>query len=272
MIRNNWIHHNWGVGGWADNNNANTTWTGNTITDNENGGIWEETSYNFSITDNYIARNNLIDGPDNPGFPMPAIYVSESGSDTKNGGVPACAMPSCIASRMPGHPNGSVIQGNTLVDNGGGVFLWQNSNRFCNDGFDRACTLTRGGEKGPFGMAGCAANLPGATLDRTTYLGDITGSPPHNYWDGCMWQTQNVTVLAEPDRLRPGSHPRMHEEAWPACGANGVFSQYGGPNDSAEGPTSRPRSRSSRTTGGPTTPTTDRPRSTPGTRATRTTR
>ncbi len=38
MIRDNWIHHNWGVGGWADTNNANTTWTGNTITDNENGG------------------------------------------------------------------------------------------------------------------------------------------------------------------------------------------------------------------------------------------
>ena len=105
MIRKNWIHHNWGVGGWADTNNANTTWTGNTITDNENGAIWEEISYNFSITDNYIARNNLTDGPSNPGFPMAAVYVSESGSDSKNGGVPQCRMPSCVASRMPGHPD-----------------------------------------------------------------------------------------------------------------------------------------------------------------------
>ena len=160
MIRDNWIHHNWGVGGWVDSNNANTTWTGNTITDNENGGIWEETSYNFSITDNYIARNNLIDGPDNPRFPMPAIYISESGSDSKNGGVPACTMTSCLASGMPGYPDGSVIENNTLVDNGGGVFLWQNSNRYCNDGFDSSCTLTRGGERGPFSLAGCAANLP----------------------------------------------------------------------------------------------------------------
>ena len=235
MIRDNWIHHNWGVGGWADTNNANTTWTGNTITDNENGGIWEEISYNFSITDNYLARNNLIDGPDNPDFPMPAIYISESGSDSKNGGVPACSMPSCLASGIPGYPDGSVIERNTLVDNGGGIFLWQNSDRYCNDGFDGVCTLTRGGEKGPFSMAGCAANLPGATLDRTTYVGDVTGRPPHNYWDGCMWETQNVTVSGNRIDFNPANIFGCTREAWPACGANGIFSKYGGPNDNAEG-------------------------------------
>jgi hypothetical protein len=235
MIRGNWIHHNWGVGGWADTNNANTTWTGNTITDNENGGIWEEISYNFSITDNYLARNNLIDGPDNPEFPMPAIYVSESGSDTKNGGVPACSMPSCMASGMPGYPDGSVIEGNTLVDNGGGIFLWQNSDRYCNDGFDGVCTLTRGGARGPFSMEGCAANLPDATLDRSTYVGEVTGSPPQNYWDGCMWATQNVTVSGNRIDFNPANIFGCTEEAWPACGANGIFSQYGGPNENAEG-------------------------------------
>ena len=235
MIRNNWIHHNWGVGGWADTNNANTTWTGNTITDNENGAIWEETSYNFSITNNYIARNNLIDGPGNPHFPMPAIYVSESGSDSKNGGVPACSMASCREYGVPGHPQRSVIANNTLVDNGGGVFLWQNSNRYCNDGFDGVCTLVRGGEDGPFSMGGCAANLPGATLDRTTYVGHVTGIPPQNYWDGCMWETQNVTVSRNRIDFDPANIFGCTEEAWPACGANGVFSQYGGPNSSAEG-------------------------------------
>jgi hypothetical protein len=235
MIRDNWIHHNWGGGGGADTNNANTTWTGNTITDNENGGIWEEASYNFSITDNYLARNNLLDGPDNPGFPMPAVYVSESGSDSKNGGVPACSMPTCLTSGVPGYPDESIIANNTLVDNGGGIFLWQNSDRFCNDGFDRVCTLTRGGEQGPFSMAGCAENLPSATLDRTTYVGEVTGDPPYNYWDGCMWQTQNVTVARNRIDFDPAAILGCYEEAWPACGANGVFSQYGGPNESAEG-------------------------------------
>ena len=235
MVRDNWIHHNWGVGGWVDTNNANTTWTGNTITDNENGGIWEETSYNFSITDNYLARNNLLDGPDNPGFPMPAIYVSESGSDTKNGGVPACAMRSCIASRMPGYPGRSVIANNTLTDNGGGVFLWQNSNRHCNDGFDNGCTLLKGGARGPFSVAGCAKNLPRATLDRSTFVGTVGGSPPQDYWDGCLWQTQNVTVTHNLIDFNPANIVGCTPQVWPACGANGVFSQFGDPNASAGG-------------------------------------
>ena len=235
MIRNNWIHHNWGVGGWADTNNANTTWIGNTITDNENGAIWEEISYNFSITNNYIARNNITDGPGNPRFPMPAIYISESGSDSKNGGVPACTMASCIATRMPGYSGGSVIQNNTLVDNGGGVFLWQNSNRHCNDGYDGVCTLMKGGAKGPFSMAGCAANLPGATLDRTTYVGNVTGSPAQNYWDGCMWETQNVTVSRNRIDFNPANIFGCTDRTWPVCGANGVFSEYGGPNSRAGG-------------------------------------
>jgi hypothetical protein len=235
MVKDNWIHHNWGVGGWADTNNANTTWTGNTITDNENGAIWEEASYNFSITDNYIARNNLLDGPDNPHFPMPAIYVSESGSDSKNGGVPPCAMASCLASHMPAYPEASVIANNTLVDNGGGIFLWQSSNRHCNDGFDSVCTLTKRGAEGPFSMQGCAANLPGARLDRATYVGEVTGSPPENYWDGCMWQTQNVTVTQNRIDFNPDNLPGCTPAAWPACGANGIFSQYGGPNGSAQG-------------------------------------
>ncbi len=235
MIRDNWIHHNWGVGGWVDTNNANTTWSGNTITDNENAGIWEETSYNFSITDNYLARNNLVDGPGNPGFPMPAIYVSESGSDSKNGGVPGCAMRSCVRSGMPGHPKRSVIANNTLVDNGGGVFLWQNSDRRCNDGWDSGCTLLKGGQRGPFSVAGCAQNLPTATLDRTTFVGTVGGSPPENYWDGCMWQTQNVTVTRNLIDFDPANIFGCTPAAWRACGANGVFSQFGGPNAQAGG-------------------------------------
>ena len=84
-------------------------------------------------------------------------------------------------------------------------------------------------------MAGCAANLPDAALDRTTYLGQVTGSPPQNYWDGCMWETQNVTVSANRIDFNPANIFGCTQEAWPACGANGIFSQYGGPNEDAEG-------------------------------------
>lgn len=235
MIKRNWIHHNWGVGGWADTNNANTTWTGNTVTDNENGGIWEETSYNFSIIDNYLARNNLTDGPGNPGFPMPAIYISESGSDTANGGVPGCSMESCVRSRMPSYPLASVIRNNTLVDNGGGIFLWQNANRHCNDGYDGTCTVVKGGGKGPFSMAGCAANLPTATLDAASHRGTVSGNPPQDYWDGCMWQTQNVGISWNRVEFDPAQIVGCRPQVWAACGANGVFSQYGGPNARVQG-------------------------------------
>ena len=68
-VSGNYIHNNWGPGGWADTDNANTTWVGNTITDNEGAAIIEEISYNFSITDNYMAGNDWTDGLSNPGFP-----------------------------------------------------------------------------------------------------------------------------------------------------------------------------------------------------------
>ena len=144
-IKGNYVHNNWGPGGWADTDNANTTWSGNTITDNEGAAIIEEVSYNFSITGNYMARNDWIDGLNNPGFPQPAIYVSESGSDTTFGGVPACQEAAC--SGQESYPRQSVISGNTLVDNGGSIFLWQNSNRYCSDGSDGSCTLVADGHR-----------------------------------------------------------------------------------------------------------------------------
>ena len=108
--------------------------------------IIEEISYNFSITNNYLADNGWADGLGNPGFPSPAIYVSQSGSDTMFGGVPACPEASC--SGQGSYTSQSVISGNTFVNNGGNVFLWQNSDRFCSAGFDNACTLVDGGELG----------------------------------------------------------------------------------------------------------------------------
>ena len=114
-IKDNYIHNNWGPGAWADTDNANTTFTGNTITDNEGEAIIEEISYNFSITNNYLADNGWIDGLNNSGFPTAAIYVSESGSDTAFGGVPACAEASC--SDQGSYTKQSVISRNTMVDN-----------------------------------------------------------------------------------------------------------------------------------------------------------
>ena len=234
-ITDNWIHNNFGPGGWPDTDNANTTISRNTFTANTGPAIIEETSYNFSITDNYMADNNWVEGLNNDTFPEPAIYVSESGSDTAFGGVPACPQAACAG--QSADPHRSVISGNTLVDNGGGVFLWQDSNRICQAGaFDHACTLVDGSlqdkggnEAGPFTENSCKANWPSATFNRASYAGNNTGSPAEDYWDGCLWKTENVSVTGNTIYFNPAHIPHCNKNAWPDCGANGVFSEYGGP-------------------------------------------
>ena len=232
-IKNNYIHNNWGPGAWADTNNANTTFTGNTFTNNDGPAIVEEVSYNFSITNNYMADNDWAGGLNNAGFPQPAIYVSESGSDTANGEVPACPEASC--SGQGAYPTQSVISGNTLVDNGGSIFLWQNSNRHCDDGFDDACTLVGGAASGPFTEKACGANLPTATINTSTYVGNRTGSPSEDWWDGCQWQTAHVSVTKNVIDFNPANIKFCNKTDWQDCGAGGIFSEYGGPNGSAPG-------------------------------------
>ncbi len=225
-IKNNYIHDNWGPGGWADTNNANTTWTGNTITGNESAAIMEEISYNFSITDNYIADNDWIDGLNNSKFPQPAIYISESGSDTAFGGVPACPEATCV--HQGAYPTQSVVRGNTLVNNGGSIFLWQNSNRYCSDGADGVCTLVDGRSSRAFTISACKANILSASVNTITYTGKKTGSPSEDWWDGCMWKTENVKITQNTIDFSPADIMDCNHTAWPDCGAGGIFSEYGG--------------------------------------------
>jgi Right handed beta helix region len=224
-IQDNYIHDNWGPGAWADTNNANTTYIGNTITNNDEIAIIEEISYNFSIVDNYIADNGWAGGLSDPNFPAAAIYVSQSGSDRTFGGVPACPEASC--SHQPSYSARSVISGNTLIDNSGSVFLWQDSNRFCTDGFDNVCTLVDGALSGPFTLSGCKANLRSAAMNTTTYSGELTGAPRQDWWDGCLWKTENVSVTRNVIDFNPAHISDCNRGAWPACGAGGIFSEYG---------------------------------------------
>jgi parallel beta-helix repeat protein len=226
-IKGNYIHNNWGPGAWVDTGNANTTFTGNTFTSNEGEAIIEEISYNFSISGNYMADNDWIDGLANNGFPQPAIYIASSGSDTSLGAVPACPESSC--SDQPSYPDKSYINNNALVDNGGGIFLFQDSNRYCSDGSDGMCTLVDGGLSGPFSMSACGANLKSATINTTTFTGNVTGSPKEDWWDGCLWQAANISITGNTIDFNPANIPDCNQTAWPDCGANGIFSEYGGP-------------------------------------------
>ena len=223
-IEDNYIHNNWGPGAWADTNNANTTYAGNTITDNDGEAIIEEISYNFSITNNYLAYNGWAGGLGNPGFPSPTIYVSQSGSDKMFGGIPACQEASCA--RQGSYPSQSVISENTFVDNGGNVFLWQNSDRFCSAGFDDTCTLVDGGNTGPFTMSACKSNLPSASVDTTTYASRRTGSPAQDWWNGCLWWTENVSITKNTIDFNPADIAHCNQADWPDCGAGGIFAEY----------------------------------------------
>jgi hypothetical protein len=232
-IKDNYIHDNWGPGGWADTDNANTTWTENTFTGNEGEAIIEEISYNFSITNNRMADNDWGDGLNNNGFPQAAIFISGSGSDTTFGGVPACREPSCVGQRS--YPSQSVISGNVLSDNGGSIFLWQDSNRYCSDGSDGVCTLVAGGALGPFTVSACKANLSSAAIDTTTFTGKMTGSPAEDWWDGCLWRTSNVSITGNTIDFDPAHITDCTRAAWPACGAGGIFSEYGSPPNKVPG-------------------------------------
>ncbi len=228
-IKNNYIHNNWGPGAWVDTDNANTDFTGNVITANDGPAITEEISYNFSITGNYLADNDWIDGLGNASFPQPAIYVAGSGSFGTLGPVPRCPEPACAA--QGSYPSGSVISGNALVNNGGGVFLFQDSSRYCSDGSDGGCTLAGS----PFTVAACAAGLRLATVDTATYLGEASGHPSQDWWDGCQWETENVAVNHNVIDFNPAQIEDCNQSDWPACGAGGVSSDYGSPPDDEPG-------------------------------------
>jgi parallel beta helix pectate lyase-like protein len=123
VVTNNWVHGNMGTGLWADYNNSDFLFENNYIEENDGVGLFYEISYNFMIKNNAFVRNALVDGKDRATrgdpFPSAAIYISESGGD----------------SRAPGSQYvQSEITGNLFEDNWDGIALWENSDRFCRPG------------------------------------------------------------------------------------------------------------------------------------------
>ncbi|MDQ1427191.1 MAG: hypothetical protein QOK39_667, partial [Acidimicrobiaceae bacterium] len=164
-VTNNWVHDNGGPGIWADTNNAGILIDGNYIADNDGEAIFYEISYNAQITNNNILRNNIVKGKSfaaqGSTFPAGAIYISNAGGDSRVDG---------------GLYSTFTIAGNNLVDNWGGVTLWEDANRFCGSG----------GDSGGF----CTLVNPLATL-QTCVAGTINLTP---YVSDCRWKTQNVSV------------------------------------------------------------------------------
>ena len=192
-VTHNWVHHNNGVGLWADMNNIAFRFEGNYINDNHNEAIFYEVSYNALIANNTFERNGIVKGQDfaarGDPFPVGAIYLSESGGDP----------------RVSSQYATLEIAGNVFRDNWSGVVLWENADRFCNL-FVGGAYCTRGG-------TGTLRFCAPPTIWSEPYLSD------------CRWKTQNVFVhnnhFSIDKAVLPGCPGAV------SCGKQALFSNWG---------------------------------------------
>lgn len=191
---NNYVHDNLSDGMWADTNNVGFDVEGNYFSNNEGPAVEYEISYNILIKNNTFVSNAIPAGKANTGFPEGAVYLSESGSDSR------------VSSP---YNTASVITGNVFTNNWAGVVLWENADRFCSSSANTSsgtCTLVNPS----------VANL-------TTCASKTSQAP---YIDDCRWKTQNVQVnynTFNMDRSAIGSSCTAAN----SCGVNAIFSEYG---------------------------------------------
>lgn len=194
-VTNNYVHHNKSVGLWADNNNAGFLFENNYISDNDGVGLMYETSYNAYIHNNTFVKNAIVDGPGNPGFPTGAVYLSESGADSR------------VATA---YGDALRVAGNLFQDNWSGVILWENADRYCGSPAN-----TSSGE--------CTLVNPSVIKESTCTQANITKTP---YLSDCRWKTQNVKVTGNTFQSTPANISAQCTAA-NSCGLNALFSNYG---------------------------------------------
>ena len=225
----NYVHDNYSTGAWWDNDNTGWDIQDNYFAGNWGSAITYEISYNARITGNTFVDNAWGAGPFNPGFPSTAVYISESGSDSRVAG-----------------PYGGTFQvtGNGFYDNWGGVVLWENSDRFCGQlspTGDDGCTLDNPmwsfanravcGSPYPVPPArGISAPAPpgrrtigrGGTAQGQAFAYLIYKQP---YYSDCRWKTQNVVTSGNLFDFTPANIPSC--TTGNGCGFNGLFSEIG---------------------------------------------
>ena len=199
-VTGNYIHDNESVGLWMDTDNTGFDVSDNYFSHNWDVALMYEISYNVSITDNTFVDNGWIAGPNNPG--TGAIEVNNSGSDAA----------------VPGPYNTkSVISGNMLTDNWGGVDIYEDSDRFCGTQSDNTssdyCTLD---DPSVYSVSSCTAH-------DTAVAGP--GQNP-DYYDNCRWKSQNILVTGNTLSLTPADIGSDCTAAQ-GCGFVGVYSEWG---------------------------------------------
>ena len=231
VVADNYVHNNYATGLWADTNNAGFNFSGNYIADNYAIGIEYEISYNAQIVNNIFVGNAAGVGPNNPGFPSSAVYISESGSDPR------------VAST---YNTAFVISGNQFYDNWGGVVAYENSNRFCSspgNSSTGSCTLVNpqvanintcsyntltpvppsGPSRGPVPPSSRRGRGGSGAGQGQNFLWLINTTP---YINDCRWKTQNLQVT---DNLFDFAPADIGPACTTAnfCGFNGLFSEFG---------------------------------------------
>jgi Right handed beta helix region len=195
-FNDNYVHNNYSVGMWADTDNTGFEIEHNYFSDNYNQALIYEISYNALIRYNTFIGNAVATGAANAGFPESAIYISESGGD----------------SRVPGRYSGTFsIMDNVFTNNWSGVVLWEDANRYCSSSANSSagsCTL----------VDPSVANL------KTCSDASLIAKEP--YFNDCRWRTQNVKVTHNLFRFT-NSQVGSRCTAANSCGFNGLFSVYG---------------------------------------------
>jgi hypothetical protein len=190
-VTNNYVHDNLSTGLWADTNDIDFLFDSNWIEHNEGEGIWYEISYNATISRNVIKRNAWTSGQNNTGSPGPAIYISESGGDSR------------LASTVSGSTD-LQIKNNLIEDNFSGISIFENANRFCNSNGN-----TSKGYCTPFVTPTIISEPHDFTYPNpisTTHpcYTQITTAP---YIENCRWHSQNVQVFNNEFRFTEANVP-----------------------------------------------------------------
>ena len=199
-VTGNYVHDNESVGLWMDTNNTGFNISDNYFSHNWDVAIQYEISYNVSITDNTFVDNAWIAGPNNPG--TGAIEINNSGSDSRVAGP---------------YNTQSVISGNVLTDNWGGIDIYEDADRYCGTQSDNTsndyCTLVN---PSVYSVSSCTAHDTASA----------TPSQSPDYFDNCRWKSQNILVTDNTINFTP-SNIGSDCTAANGCGFVGLYSEYG---------------------------------------------
>lgn len=186
-VTNNYVHDNLSTGLWADTNDIDFLFDSNWIEHNNGEGIWYEISYNATISRNVMKRNAWYSGTHNTGSPGPAVYISESGGD----------------SRLQSSTSGSTnlqIKNNLIENNFSGVSIYESSNRFCDsNGNTSTGYCTPFISPSNFSPSPSDSSYPDPVNNthpcytKITKLDDHVPEEP--YVTDCRWHSKNVKVF-----------------------------------------------------------------------------